>query len=133
VGGFLTRGCVLTRFTGRLCRVFRVCSLYGIFARSFSSPAYQNLIVCQHPHVCYLAAGLEDQEPEPASRNPTDRCDVMLLVCRTFPSGVVGPLPLQSLCTSHLLSAHLNYRRTSISGTTFSGKKCLSGTIFHAI
>jgi hypothetical protein len=25
------------------------------------------------------------------------------------------------------------YRRTSISGTTFSGKKCLSGTIFHAI
>jgi hypothetical protein len=24
------------------------------------------------------------------------------------------------------------YRRTSISGTTFSGKKCLSGTIFHA-
>jgi hypothetical protein len=24
-------------------------------------------------------------------------------------------------------------RRTSISGTTFSGKKCLSGTIFHAI
>jgi hypothetical protein len=25
------------------------------------------------------------------------------------------------------------YRRTSISGTTFSGKMCLSGTIFHAI
>jgi hypothetical protein len=25
------------------------------------------------------------------------------------------------------------YWRTSISGTTFSGKKCLSGTIFHAI
>jgi hypothetical protein len=25
------------------------------------------------------------------------------------------------------------YRRISISGTTFSGKKCLSGTIFHAI
>jgi hypothetical protein len=25
------------------------------------------------------------------------------------------------------------YRRTSISGKTFSGKKCLSGTIFHAI
>jgi hypothetical protein len=25
------------------------------------------------------------------------------------------------------------YRITSISGTTFSGKKCLSGTIFHAI
>jgi hypothetical protein len=24
------------------------------------------------------------------------------------------------------------YRRTSISGTTFSGKRCLSGTIFHA-
>jgi hypothetical protein len=29
-------------------------------------------------------------------------------------------------------SANL-YRRTSISGTTFSGKKCLRGTIFHAI
>jgi hypothetical protein len=26
-----------------------------------------------------------------------------------------------------------SYRRTSISGTTFSGKKCLSVTIFHAI
>jgi hypothetical protein len=26
-----------------------------------------------------------------------------------------------------------DYRRTSISGTTFSGKKCLSGSIFHAI
>jgi hypothetical protein len=25
------------------------------------------------------------------------------------------------------------YKRTSISGTTFSGRKCLSGTIFHAI
>jgi hypothetical protein len=25
------------------------------------------------------------------------------------------------------------YRRTSTSGTTFSGKKCLSGPIFHAI
>jgi hypothetical protein len=25
------------------------------------------------------------------------------------------------------------YRRSSISGTTFSGNKCLSGTIFHAI
>jgi hypothetical protein len=25
------------------------------------------------------------------------------------------------------------YRRTLISGTTFSGNKCLSGTIFHAI
>jgi cyclophilin family peptidyl-prolyl cis-trans isomerase len=25
------------------------------------------------------------------------------------------------------------YRRTSISGTTFSGEKCLSGTNFHAI
>jgi hypothetical protein len=25
------------------------------------------------------------------------------------------------------------YRRTSISGTTFGGKSCLSGTIFHAI
>jgi hypothetical protein len=30
----------------------------------------------------------------------------------------------------HTRSIH---RRTSISGTTFSGKKCLSGTIFHAI
>jgi hypothetical protein len=29
--------------------------------------------------------------------------------------------------------SHQMYRRTSISGTTFSGKKCLSGTIFHAI
>jgi hypothetical protein len=27
----------------------------------------------------------------------------------------------------------MNYRRTSISGTTLSGKKCLSATIFHAI
>jgi hypothetical protein len=26
-----------------------------------------------------------------------------------------------------------DYRRTSISGTTFNGKNCLSGTIFHAI
>jgi hypothetical protein len=29
--------------------------------------------------------------------------------------------------------SEFRYRRTSISGTTFSGKKCLSGTIFHAI
>jgi hypothetical protein len=29
--------------------------------------------------------------------------------------------------------SQMSYRRTSISGTTFSGKKCLSGTIFHAI
>jgi hypothetical protein len=28
---------------------------------------------------------------------------------------------------------HVRYRRTSISGTTFSGKVCLSGTMFHAI
>jgi hypothetical protein len=27
----------------------------------------------------------------------------------------------------------VEYRRTSISGTTFSGRKCLSGTSFHAI
>jgi hypothetical protein len=27
----------------------------------------------------------------------------------------------------------VEYRRTSISGTTFSGIKCLSETIFHAI
>jgi hypothetical protein len=27
---------------------------------------------------------------------------------------------------------YYTYRRTSISGTTFSGKKCLSGTSFHA-
>jgi hypothetical protein len=25
------------------------------------------------------------------------------------------------------------YRRTSISGTTFSGEKCVGGTIFHAV
>jgi hypothetical protein len=31
------------------------------------------------------------------------------------------------------LSTDREYRRTSISGTTFSGKKCPSGTIFHAI
>jgi hypothetical protein len=28
---------------------------------------------------------------------------------------------------------HIVYRRTSMSETTFSGKKCLSGTTFHAI
>jgi hypothetical protein len=32
-----------------------------------------------------------------------------------------------------VISSSSSYRRTSISGTTFSGKKCLSGTIFHAI
>jgi hypothetical protein len=34
---------------------------------------------------------------------------------------------------SLLLWVACGYRRTSISGTTFSGKKCLSRTIFHAI
>jgi hypothetical protein len=34
----------------------------------------------------------------------------------------------------HHLGPHsITYRRTSISGTNFSRKKCLSGTIFHAI
>jgi hypothetical protein len=41
---------------------------------------------------------------------------------------ISGHLPPQS-CLQH----QTRYRRTSISGTTFSGKKCLSGIIFHAI
>jgi hypothetical protein len=37
------------------------------------------------------------------------------------------------VCTPSVAIDKTTYRRTSISGTTFSGKKCISGTNFHAI
>jgi hypothetical protein len=44
------------------------------------------------------------------------------------------PLILKGVFLEPALGQHaLVYRRTSISGTTFSGKTGLSGTIFHAI
>jgi hypothetical protein len=52
-------------------------------------------------------------------------CKVSVFTGRVpFTVAVVPPITLQ---------CNLLYRRTSISGTTFSGKKCPSGTIFHAI
>jgi hypothetical protein len=49
-----------------------------------------------------------------------------------------APIAMRIQCkeqVSLIVSSSLviNYRRTSISGTTFSGNKCLSGTSFHAI
>jgi hypothetical protein len=48
--------------------------------------------------------------------------------CRRFPANYKGPGEIRG--TPGKKRAW--YRRTSISGTTSSGKKCLSGTIFHA-
>jgi hypothetical protein len=50
-------------------------------------------------------------------------------------NSVVDILASTRLCKYHCPTANMKtvYRRTSINGTTFSGIKCLSGTIFHAI
>jgi hypothetical protein len=47
-------------------------------------------------------------------------------------TGKFSPIGLLLLQAVPVIVAWL-YRRTSISGTTFSGEKCISGTIFHAI
>jgi hypothetical protein len=52
---------------------------------------------------------------------------------------LIGPIPKEKnkekirLYDLEIPPQHYYYRKTSISGTTFSGEKCLSGTIFHAI
>jgi hypothetical protein len=49
---------------------------------------------------------------------------------------VLEPIPGIELATSRfdsIFTTKRRYKRTSISGPTFSGKKCLSRTVFHAI
>jgi hypothetical protein len=43
------------------------------------------------------------------------------------------PVSIRKMHITHYNVLQCTYNRSSISGTTFSGKRCLSGTIFHAI
>jgi hypothetical protein len=59
---------------------------------------------------------------------------VCLFYCQLFLTIFAFSKTLNPVCTAVISDDWIiEYRRISISGTTFSGKKCLSGTSFHAI
>jgi hypothetical protein len=114
------------------CRWQRPCRISQLIRESPPPPPHI------HPSKPHLFAPDHHKHPDSYSY-PQHSYPIQLSEAHPIPLFPCTPPISIAKINSHLFKAapcaisNTIYRRTSISGTIFSGKKHLSGTIFHAI